>query len=118
MSRLNGIVALGAVVMLVAGARVAAAQEPAAQAPDGKALYEQQCRKCHGATGTPTARMLEMYATLKPLSQMTAVSADSIVALLLVGGSEGMKSYKDKLTAAELKAVAEYTLALSKPQGS
>jgi hypothetical protein len=29
-----------------------------------------------------------------------------------------MKSYKEKMTAAELKAVAAYTLALSKPQGS
>jgi mono/diheme cytochrome c family protein len=48
---------------------------------------------------------------------MTGVTADSIVTLLVAGGSEGMKSYKDKLTAAELKAVADYTLALSKPQG-
>lgn len=116
MTRLTGVVATGVIVLLVGGVRPAVGQEPAAQAPDGKALYEQHCRKCHGATGTPSERMVEMYATLKPLSQMTGVSADSVVALLLVGGTEGMKSYKDKLTAAELKAVAEYALTLSKPQ--
>jgi mono/diheme cytochrome c family protein len=117
MSRLQGVVAMAAAVMLVTGTRSLVAQEPAAPAPDGKALYEQNCRRCHGATGTPSERMVEMYATLKPLSQMTGVTADSIVTLLVAGGSEGMKSYKDKLTAAELKAVADYTLALSKPQG-
>lgn len=118
MSGLRGVVATGVVVLLAAGVRPAAGQEPAAQAPDGKALYEQNCRRCHGATGTPSERMVEMYATLKPLSQMSGVSADSIVALLVAGGTEGMKSYKDKLTAAEMKAVADYTLTLSKPQGS
>jgi mono/diheme cytochrome c family protein len=49
---------------------------------------------------------------------MKGISADSIVTLLLVGSSEGMKSYKDKLTEAEMKAVAQYTLTLTKPQGS
>ncbi len=106
---------MAAAVMLATGTRSLAAQEPAGPAPDGKALYEQHCRRCHGATGTPSERMVEMYATLKPFSQMTGVSADSVVTLLVAGGTEGMKSYKDKLTAAELKAVADYTLALSKP---
>jgi len=118
MSRLNAVVAAGVVVLLAAAVRPGAAQEPAAPAPDGKALYDQHCKKCHGATGTPSERMVEMYATLKPFGQMTGVSADSIVTLLVAGGSEGMKSYKDKLTAAELQAVAAYTLTLSKPQGS
>lgn len=110
MNRLAGIVAAGAVVMLATGAR-----SPAAQEPDGAALYTQHCKKCHGATGTPTARMLEMYTTLKPLTEMKGVSADSIVTLLVVG-TETMKPYTDKLTAAEMKAVAEYTLILAKPQ--
>jgi mono/diheme cytochrome c family protein len=111
MSRLTGFLAAGAIVMLAPAARV-----PAAQEPDGAALYQQHCRKCHGATGTPTARMVEMYATLKPLVEMTGVSADSIVTLLVVGGTEGMKSYKDKMSEAEMKAVAAYTLTFSKPQ--
>lgn len=117
MSRLKGVIATGVVVLLAAGARPAAGQEPATPAPDGKGLYDQNCKKCHGATGTPTARMVEMYAGLKPLSQMTGVSADSVVTLL-VAGTETMKSYKDKLTPAELQAVAAYTVTLSKPQGS
>jgi len=111
MRRLSGIVGVGAIAVLATAARA-----PSVQEPDGAALYQEHCRKCHGATGTPTARMLEMYATLKPLTEMTGVSADSIVALLVAGGSEGMKSYKDKLTEAQMKAVAAYTLTLSKPQ--
>jgi len=113
MRRPMPILALGAMLILIGAAR-----PPAAQDPDGEALYQKQCRKCHGATGTPSARMTEMYPTLKPLSEMTGVSADSIVTLLINGGTEGMKSYKDKLTPAEMQAVAEYTLALSKPSGS
>lgn len=118
MSRMQRVVTMAAAVMLATSTQSLVAQEPAAPAPDGKALYEQHCRRCHGATGTPSERMVEMYATLKPLNQVTGVSADSIVTLLVAGGTEGMKSYKDKLTAAELKAVADYTLALGKPQGS
>lgn len=113
MRRLFPVGAVGAMVMLIGAAR-----PPLVQDPDGQALYEKQCRKCHGATGTPSARMTEMYPTLKPLSEMTGVSADSIVTLLINGGTEGMKTYKDKLTPAEMRAVAEYTLALSKPAGS
>ncbi len=107
MRRLATVVMGGAALALTIGA-----QPAAAQAPDGEALYQQNCKKCHGATGTPTARMAEMYAELKPFSQMTGVSADSIVTLLVNGAGKEMKSFKDKLTPDEMNAVARYTLTL------
>ncbi len=113
MKRVFSLGAIGALVMLAAAARL-----PQPQEPDGEAIYQKQCRKCHGATGTPSTRMTEMYPTLKPLSEMTGVSADSIITLLVNGGTEGMKTYKDKLTTEEMRAVAEYTLTLGKAQGS
>ena len=92
------------------------ARSAAAQAPDGQALYQQNCRKCHGATGTPTARMAEMYPELKPFSEAGAITADSIVTLLVNGAGKEMKSFKDKLTPDEMKAVAQYVLTLTKPK--
>jgi alcohol dehydrogenase (cytochrome c) len=111
MRRLAPTVVMGAALALTAGARPAAAQ-----APDGQALFQANCRKCHGATGTPTARMAEMYPELKPFAQMTGVSADSIVTLMVNGAGKEMKSFKDKLTADEMKAVAQYVLTLAKPK--
>ncbi len=113
MKRVISLGAMGALVLLTAAAR-----PPHPQEAEGEAIYQKQCRKCHGATGTPSTRMTDMYPTLKPLSEMTGVSADSIVTLLVNGGTEGMKTYKDKLTAEEMRAVAEYTLTLGKGEGS
>ena len=111
MRRLAATVLIGAAFALTTGAPPAAAQ-----APDGQALYQENCRKCHGATGTPTARMAEMYAELKPFPGMTGLSADSIVTLMVNGAGKEMKSFKDKLTADEMKAVAQYVLTLAKPK--
>jgi mono/diheme cytochrome c family protein len=104
-------VAAGLTLALTIGARPAMAQ-----APDGQALYRQNCRTCHGTTGTPTSRMAEMYPEIKPFAELTGVGADSIVTLLVTGSGENMKSFKDKLTPDEMKAVAQYVLTLAKPK--
>ena len=94
-----------------AGTRVAAAQ---AAAPDGQALYQANCRTCHGATGTPSERMAGLFPTLKPLSDsafQASVSADSIVAVL-TNGTGKMRSFTGKLTPAEMAAVAKYVRTL------
>lgn len=111
MRRLLATAVVGSALALTAGVGSAAAQ-----APGGQTLYQQNCRKCHGATGTPTARIAEMYPEIKPFAQMTGVSADSIVSLLVNGAGKEMKSFKDKLTPEEMKTVAEYVLTLSKPK--
>jgi len=111
MRRLTATAAVGAAFALIAGAG-----SVAAQAPDGQALYQQNCKKCHGATGTPTARIAEMYPEIKPLSQAAGISADSVVALVTNGAGKEMKPFKDKLSPAEIRAVSEYALTLAKPK--
>lgn len=111
MRRLAATFVVGSALALTFGVRSATAQAAGAQT-----LYQQNCRKCHGATGTPTTRIAEMYPEIKPFSQMTGVSADSIVTLLVNGAGKEMKSFKDKLTPEEMKTVADYVLTLSKPK--
>jgi mono/diheme cytochrome c family protein len=112
----------GAALALSSVASVAAAQEPAATEPDGAALYRQQCRSCHGARGVPPARMLTLYPTLKTLADSTLqahLTTDSIVAVLRHGKGKDMKSFTDKLTPAEMLAVARFikTLRTAAPTG-
>ena len=80
-----------------------------AQAPDGKALYEKNCKMCHGADGTPSAAMAKMWPALAPLdsSYMAGRSADSVVAVL-THGTKNMKPFKGKMTPEEMAAVAKY----------
>ena len=81
-----------------------------AQAPDGQAVYREQCRNCHGAAGKPTQRALSQYKKIPTLDVafLAGRSLDSIMAVLNRGAGRDMKSFKDKLTAAEIAAVAQY----------
>lgn len=87
-----------------------AAGPATAQAPDGQAIYREQCRNCHGATGRPTQRALSQYKKIPALDAtfIAARSQDSIVAVLNHGVGKDMKSFKDKLSPAEIAAVARY----------
>ena len=83
-----------------------------AQAPDGKALYEENCRKCHGVRGTPPKAIKEKFPKVQMLDDvfLAKVDNDSLVKVMTkgVGKAEDMKSFKDKLTPAEMAAVAKY----------
>jgi len=109
----------GAALLLSSVAPVAAAQEPAAAPePDGAALYRQQCRSCHGARGVPPARMVTLYPTLKTLADSSLqahLTTDSIVAVLRHGKGKDMKSFTDKLSPAEILAVARFVKSLGSP---
>ena len=103
----------------------AVAQQPAAGAaePDGAALYKQHCRSCHGAKGVPPARMLTLYPTLKTLAdsaEQAHLTEAAIVKVLQEGKGKDMKSFADKLSSAEMAAVAKYlkTFASSAPAPS
>jgi mono/diheme cytochrome c family protein len=87
------------------------------QEPDGKALYLNNCRKCHGATGEPSAQMRKKYKDIKTLADpdmMSKVSDDSMVAVMTNGSGKDMKSFKEKLTPTEMAAVAKYVRTLAK----
>ena len=81
----------------------------AAQEPDGAALYAKSCKTCHGADGTPSAKMVAMYKGLKPLD--TAKSVDSITVDIQKGVGT-MKGYAGKMSDAEIAAVAKFVKTL------
>jgi mono/diheme cytochrome c family protein len=92
-----------------------AAPRVAAQEPDGAALYKQHCRSCHGGQGVPSQRMLALYPTLKSLADsayLATLSTDSIAAVTRSGVGD-MKPYADKLSPAEIEAVAQYVKTLA-----
>lgn len=101
------VLAVGIAVSLALGAQAAAAQ-----GVNADSLYKKHCKSCHGATGTPSARMVGMYPDLKALDATTlkGVTAEAIVGILEKGKGKDMKSFTGKLSADEMKAMAEYVL--------
>ena len=92
----------------------------ARQDPDGKALYEENCRKCHGVIGTPPKTMKTKYPKIATFNAefIEKRSDDSVVKILTKGKGEDMKSFKDKMTPAEMAAVAKYVRQLASKPGS
>ena len=82
----------------------------AAQAADGKAIYSDECRTCHGAAGKPTQRAASQYKNMPTFDAAFFAnrSQDSIVAVLNRGVGKDMKSFKSKLSPEEIAAVAKY----------
>jgi high-affinity iron transporter len=102
---------IGIAFALTVGTRPAAAQ-----AADGAALYKQNCRTCHGATGAPSQRMAGLYPALKSFADSTTlagISVDSIVTILKKGQGKDMKSFADKMTPDQMAAIARYVKTLA-----
>ncbi len=78
----------------------------AADAPDGKALYESKCAMCHGKDGVAKA-MAKGSANLNDPKFQEANSAEAIEKII-AGGKGKMKGLKDKLKPEEIKAVAAH----------
>ena len=83
---------------------------------DGKTVYDANCKKCHGATGTPVAPMKKKYEKLAAFDAafFAKRSDDSVVAILTNGKGDNMKSFKDKLKPDEMAAVAKYIRGFAK----
>ena len=95
-----------AAVLLAGVARRAVAQEA-----DGQSVYKEECKSCHGVNGVPPARARQQYKKIKALGDdgfVAKLSTDSIVTLLKKGIDKDMKSFSEKLDAAEMHAVAKY----------
>jgi len=104
----------------VALATALAAAAAAGQEADGRMLYLKNCRQCHGATGVPSPQSRHKYPKIQTLADpafMSKVSDDSLVAVMKHGGKE-MRSFSEKLSPAEMAAVAKYvrTLASAAPK--
>jgi mono/diheme cytochrome c family protein len=103
----HALIGSAAVALLLSGV----ARQALAQEPDGQAVYREECKSCHGLNGVPPARAREQYKKIKALGDsgfVAKLSADSIVTILKKGIDKDMKSFKDKLSEPEMRAVAKY----------
>ena len=78
----------------------------AADAPDGKKIYKQYCIACHGLYGDMGASGAFNLTT-------STLSVEEKVTVI-TNGRNAMTPFKDLLSEAEIKAVAEYTQELKK----
>jgi mono/diheme cytochrome c family protein len=87
----------------------------AGQAAEGKTPYEDNCRKCHGVRGVPPKTMKTKFPKIATFDAafFAKHSDDSVVTVLTKGKNEDMKSFKDKLSHAQMVAVAAYIRSLS-----
>lgn len=81
------------------------------EAPDGAAIYRAKCKSCHGADGRADTKIgrqgkIEDFSTATWQSEFT----DAKILEVLRDGVKNtkMKSYKDRLSPAELDAVAKH----------
>ena len=78
-----------------------------ASAPDGLAVFRQNCVNCHGIDGKLCLQ------GAKDLSQ-SPLSMDERI-LVITNGRNLMAAWGDKLNPQEIRAVAEFTASLGKP---
>jgi len=79
---------------------------PAAFAEDGKTLYESKCALCHGKDGVAKSAAKGSKNFNDPEFQKSA-TAESIVKML-TDGKNKMPSFKEKLSAEQMKMVADH----------
>jgi mono/diheme cytochrome c family protein len=119
MRRLLMVGAVAAVAMAARTPDVAATKESlgALQAPDGAQIYREHCKECHGAVGEPTKSAKAKYDSIpsfKTPGFFAHRSQDSIVTILKKGKGKDMKSWSEKLSDAEMAAVAQFVLTFAR----
>ena len=102
-------------VLMLGLALAATAAFNSAAAQDGKAVYEANCKKCHGAEGTPSAAIKKMTPKIATFdAAFFKDRKDADLVKQIAEGKDKMKPFKDKLKADEIEAVAKYIRTLSK----
>ncbi len=82
-----------------------------AQQPNGRSIFREECKQCHGINGAPAATERAKHKKIKTFGEDgfgSALSVDSIVKILKNGIDKDMKSFADKLEEPEMRAVAGY----------
>ena len=74
---------------------------------DGKAMFDAKCAMCHGKDGVAKP-MAKGSKNFNDAAFQKEMSADAIVKITAEGKGEKMKPFKDKLSADQIKAIAEY----------
>jgi len=77
----------------------------AASAADGKEIYTKRCAGCHGPDGAGKTTMGEKMGV--PTLVGTKLSAAELAAVI-GDGRKKMPAYKEKMSADEVKAVADF----------
>jgi mono/diheme cytochrome c family protein len=93
-------------------AATAAAQEPtAAPEPDGAALYDDNCKTCHGpAGGAPSPAMMRMMENLSSITDpafLAETPDDSLISVTETGRGK-MKPFAEKLSHEEILAIVRF----------
>ncbi|MFN2374955.1 MAG: cytochrome c [Candidatus Binatia bacterium] len=110
--RTRVVVAAAAAILLLGGTVAAAADAPA--------LWAKHCASCHGKDGkaqTKTGEKLKVRDLTDP-AVMATLNKENVTASMTKGvkASDGdklvMKAYNDKLSAEEIQALTDYTLAI------
>jgi mono/diheme cytochrome c family protein len=79
-----------------------------AQAADGKALFEKNCKACHGVRGVPPAALAKQQKIPKLDSAFVSARSDDSLTHVMKRGGKNMKGFDGKLSAEEMTAVAKY----------
>jgi mono/diheme cytochrome c family protein len=113
------VAAIAATAWAGSGATASAAPRGAVQSPDGKMVYVEHCKTCHGVIGVPTKSAVSKYDSIpnfKTPGFFDKRSQDSVMTILKKGKGKDMKSWAEKLTEPEMQAVATYirTFAVAK----
>lgn len=94
----------------------------AADAADAKKLYDGKCASCHGKAGQGNPAMAKMFklpeGALSLVSQEALAKPDADFVKTSEAGKGKMPSFKDKVPAAELFALAAYVRSLAAPAGA
>ena len=87
-----------------------------AVAPDGAALFRQNCRACHGLKGVAPQRMIAVYSSLpKSIGDSAFLrvrSVDSIAAVIRHGAGRNMSGFTSRLSPEEMVAIARFVKSL------
>jgi len=78
---------------------------------DGKAIFESKCATCHGANGVAKP-MAKGSSNLNDPAWQAKTKVEAIEQRVTEGKAPLMKSFKDKLTPEQIKAVAAYVKTL------
>ena len=76
------------------------------QTPEGKAIYDKQCARCHGKEGTK--------GSFGAKNLQKSVMTDEAIAQLILNGKKVMPSFKTKLSSNDIKLVIDYVKAFRK----
>jgi cytochrome c oxidase cbb3-type subunit III len=98
MKRIAAVLGTVALVALFAAPRASA---------DGKALYEAKCAMCHGKDGVAKP-MAKGAANFNDAKWQAATKLETVVEVITNGKGKIMKGYKDRMSADDIKAVAQY----------